>query len=150
MCKDGPASPGLSRNSAIEPARSACELATGPAGSITHCTGVAGAVVAPVSKVQSLGVDVEVIDAVNEHLWPRVLNASEHAWLQSCPAGERRIWATVIFSAKEAFYKCQYPIAAQWLEFQDVQVAMERPERPGDSFPITVTSSTLTFRVRGD
>ncbi len=48
---------------------------SGITGSITHCAGMAGAVVAPASKVRSLGVDVEVIDAVDEHLWPRVLNA---------------------------------------------------------------------------
>ena len=122
---------------------------SGITGSITHCAGMAGAVVAPTSNVRSLGVDVEVIDAVDEHLWPRVLNAWEHAWLQSFPAGERRIWATVIFSAKEAFYKCQYPIVGQWLEFDDVQVATQRPQEPFDCFPIIVTSSTLTLSGQG-
>ena len=30
--------------------------------------------------------------------------------------------ATLIFAAKEAFYKCQYPLTAEWLNFNDVTV----------------------------
>ena len=121
----------------------------GVTGSITHCAGLACAVVAPVGLVRSLGVDVEVVDAVDEHLWPRVLNAAERAWLDTCPADERRLWATAIFSAKEAFYKCQYPVTAQWLEFEDVQVALERPGMPFDAFPIRVISRALALSGQG-
>jgi 4'-phosphopantetheinyl transferase EntD len=121
----------------------------GVTGSITHCAGLACAVVAPVRLVKSLGLDVEVMDAVDEHLWPRVLNARERVWLQSCPAGEQRLWATVIFSAKEAFYKCQYPVTARWLEFEEAQVEVQRPERPSKAFAIRVTSHALTLSGQG-
>ena len=30
--------------------------------------------------------------------------------------------ATLFFSAKESFYKCQYPLTQQWVGFQDVEV----------------------------
>lgn len=121
----------------------------GVTGSITHCAGLACAVVASVSNVKSLGLDVEVIDAVDEHLWPRVLNDAERNWLKSCPEAEQRTWATVIFSAKEAFYKCQYPVTAQWLEFEDAHVSLERPGNLITAFPIKVASRTLTLAGQG-
>jgi 4'-phosphopantetheinyl transferase EntD len=121
----------------------------GVTGSITHCAGLACAVVAPVRLARSLGLDVEVVDAVDEHLWPRVLNAAERVWLQSCPQGEQRMWATVIFSAKEAFYKCQYPVTARWLEFEEAQVELQRPATLSDAFPIRVNSHALSLSGQG-
>jgi 4'-phosphopantetheinyl transferase EntD len=121
----------------------------GVTGSITHCAGLACAVVAPVQLVRSLGVDVEVIDAVDEHLWPRILNTAERSWLQTCPVDEQRVWATAIFSAKESFYKCQYPVTTHWLEFEDAHVELKRPVTPTEMFSIKVTSRTLTLSGHG-
>ena len=125
----------------------------GATGSITHCAGYACAVVAPAQGVRSLGLDVEVTGAVDEHLWPRVLGDSERAWLQSCAAQDRQLWATVIFSAKEAFYKCQYPVTAQWLEFEDAHVELGRTPpsltMTSAAFSISVTSSKVSLSGRG-
>jgi 4'-phosphopantetheinyl transferase EntD len=121
----------------------------GIVGSITHCTGLACAVVASSQHVRSLGLDVEVADAVDEHLWPRILNAAERAWLQACPSDERKIWATTIFSAKESFYKCQYPVTGHWLEFEDAHVELQRPQSNAEAFAIRVTSSTLALSGQG-
>ena len=104
---------------------------------------------APSERVRSLGLDVEVIDAVDEHLWSRILNAAERNWLESCRPDERRVWATVIFSAKEAFYKCQYPITAQWLEFEEAHVNLERPRTLSEAFSISVVSRSLTLTGQG-
>jgi 4'-phosphopantetheinyl transferase EntD len=121
----------------------------GVTGSITHCSGLASAVVARADVARSLGLDAEVIDAVEEHLWPRVLNSAERSWMQSCPADERRTWATVIYSAKEAFYKCQYPVTARWLEFEEVHVNLERPESRSAKFSIEARSPSLTLLGQG-
>jgi 4'-phosphopantetheinyl transferase EntD len=126
----------------------------GVTGSITHCAGFAAAVVAATPGVRSLGLDVEVSGAVDEHLWPRVLNAGERTWLQSCAEQGRPLWATVIFSAKEAFYKCQYPVTGQWLEFEDAHVELGRapwslPMASSAAFSITVTSSKVSLSGRG-
>ena len=84
---------------------------------------------------------------------PGVLNAGERAWLQTCAAPDRRLWATVIFSAKEAFYKCQYPVTAQWLEFEDahVQLGQLPPSSMASSaiFPISVASSRASLSGKG-
>ena len=121
----------------------------GVTGSITHCAGLAGAAVARTGEIRSLGLDAEVIDAVDEHLWPRVLNSAERNWLQSCPADERRIWATLIYSAKEAFYKCQFPVTSRWLEFEEVHVNLERPEDRSARFSIEARSPSLTLLGQG-
>jgi 4'-phosphopantetheinyl transferase EntD len=51
---------------------------------------------------------------------------------------ERSTAATVIFSAKEAYYKCQYSLTRRWLDFQDVLIDMT-----GDTFRITSYASGL-------
>ena len=50
-------------------------------------------------------------------LWRRIATPSELAWLRAqADQGER--WATLLFSAKEAFYKAQYPSSSTFLGFQ--------------------------------
>ena len=91
-------------------------------GSITHTAGFCAAVVAERRMVAALGLDSEVIGDVNAEIWPRVGVAAETAWLRTLPAAQHPAAMTLIFSAKEAFYKCQYPLARERLDFQDVRV----------------------------
>jgi 4'-phosphopantetheinyl transferase EntD len=91
-------------------------------GSITHTAGFCAAVVAERRMVGALGLDSEVVGDVNAEIWPRIGVAAETAWLQTLPASQRPAAMTLIFSAKEAFYKCQYPLARERLDFQDVRV----------------------------
>jgi 4'-phosphopantetheinyl transferase EntD len=44
------------------------------------------------------------------------------AWIDSLPAATPAAAVTLIFSAKEAFYKCQYPLTGEPLGFHDVRV----------------------------
>ncbi len=95
---------------------------TGTIGSISHAGGVAVAVVAATATIKAIGIDIEIMDAVRPELWPLVLSADERHWLRRQPAAEQIRWATAVFSAKEAFYKFQYPLTGQWLDFLDVEV----------------------------
>ncbi len=92
-------------------------------GSITHTTGLCAAVVAERARVSAIGVDSEVARAVKQELWPSICTAAELQWLDSLPAAQRPAAATLIFCAKEAFYKCQYPLVGQRLDFKDVGIA---------------------------
>ena len=121
----------------------------GVVGSITHCRGYGAAVVALESSVRSLGLDAEVADAVEPHLWPRVLNADEVAWVLSKPDSERRLWATVVFSAKEAFYKCQFGVTGKWLQFGDAQVHVEPLAAGAAAFALVSRSKDVTLQGRG-
>jgi 4'-phosphopantetheinyl transferase EntD len=91
-------------------------------GSITHTAGYGAAVVAERLSVAALGLDCEVVGDVKAELWPRVCVPTETAWVESLPASERPAAVTLIFSAKEAFYKCQFALVRERLNFHDVRV----------------------------
>lgn len=94
------------------------------AGSITHTAGFCGAVAARKTVVGALGLDAERRDAVHRRLWPQIAAPEELLWLESLPADASVDAATLLFSAKEAFYKCQFPLTREWLNFGDVSVSV--------------------------
>jgi 4'-phosphopantetheinyl transferase EntD len=119
---------------------------TGVTGSITHTTGYAAAVVGPVTRVRGLGVDTEVIAAVNEEVWEFICTPAEHTALhREAPEGRPRR-AALIFAAKEAFYKCQYPLSGEWLEFGDVSVAIRDSPSLNGEFEIRPARPLLVQR----
>jgi 4'-phosphopantetheinyl transferase EntD len=92
-------------------------------GSITHTAGFCAAVVAERRRIGAVGLDSEVVGHVNAEIWPSICVPIETAWIGSLPAAQRAAAVTLIFSAKEAFYKCQYPVSREFLDFHDVSVA---------------------------
>ena len=70
----------------------------------------------------AVGLDTEVAGAAKERLWPGICAPAELTWLDALPRAERAAAVTLIFSAKEAFYKCQYPLTGDWLNFHDLVV----------------------------
>ena len=91
-------------------------------GSITHTTGFCAAVIAERARFASLGIDTEMAEAVKTELWPSICVPAELGWIEALPPAERARAATLIFSAKEAFYKCQYPRTGEWLSFSDLRI----------------------------
>ena len=108
-------------------------------GSITHTDGYAAAVVAERLRMRALGIDSEIVGQVKVPLWAAICTQSEIAWLRSLPASERAAAATVIFSAKEAFYKCQFPLTRERLNFLDAVV--ETAARPGSAGTFSIRST---------
>jgi 4'-phosphopantetheinyl transferase EntD len=94
----------------------------GLVGSITHTQGFCAAVVGEQARFVGLGLDSENADAVSPDLWPSICIAAELAWIASLPARQRTRAATLVFAAKEAFYKCQYPSTGEWLSFSDLRI----------------------------
>jgi 4'-phosphopantetheinyl transferase EntD len=93
-------------------------------GSITHTRGFCAAVIAERRRFAALGLDVEVAGDVKRELWPHICVPRELVWLDSLPPDDRAAAATLVFSAKEAFYKCQYPLTGERLSFADVWVSV--------------------------
>jgi 4'-phosphopantetheinyl transferase EntD len=89
-------------------------------GSITHATGICGAVVARKNQFRAIGLDIEIVGHVTPGVWPYICTPEEMAWLDTLRESARSRCAALIFSAKESFYKCQYGMTQQWLEFDDV------------------------------
>jgi 4'-phosphopantetheinyl transferase EntD len=97
----------------------------GVVGSITHTHGFCAAAAARTDLLVALGIDTEIADAVSAELKPSICTPGELAWLDTLPLAEQGSAATLIFCAKEAFYKCQYPGTLEWLGFKDVEVHPE-------------------------
>jgi 4'-phosphopantetheinyl transferase EntD len=96
----------------------------GTTGSITHTDGFCAAVVAATAAIRAVGLDVELVDSVKPHLWRRICSPEELAMLQSADPEEAIAAATLLFSAKEAFYKCQHFLTGQWLGFSDITITV--------------------------
>lgn len=105
-------------------------------GSITHTEGLCAAVVAEKGRLAAVGLDSEVVGQVPAEIWPAVCLPEERVWLASLPDPARAAGVTLIFAAKEAFYKCQYPLVREWLDFHDVKVE-----------PLAWGTATGEFRV---
>jgi 4'-phosphopantetheinyl transferase EntD len=98
----------------------------GLVGSITHCTGYRGAVLAEQAKVTTVGIDAEP----NEGLTNGLLEAVSLAAERNRVAGLLRdhpgvAWDRMLFSAKESVYKAWYPLTATWLDFGDADIIID-------------------------
>jgi 4'-phosphopantetheinyl transferase EntD len=116
-------------------------------GSITHTAGFGAAVVAERQSAAALGLDSEVVGDVNAEVWPRICVPAETAWVESLPAPEQAAAVTLIFSAKEAFYKCQYALVRERLNFHDARVEAVAWGTSGGAFRIHATRS-IALRTR--
>jgi 4'-phosphopantetheinyl transferase EntD len=108
-------------------------------GSITHTTGLAAAVVAEKSLIAGVGIDCEVVGHVGTDIWPTICVPAETAWVQSLPQHMQSSAVAFLFSAKEAFYKCQYPLTGEWLDFHDVCVTPQEWGAPCSAFRVGAT-----------
>lgn len=122
----------------------------GLVGSITHTAGFCAAVVAERGRFGSLGLDTEIAGAVKEELWPSICVDAELRWIESLPRGDRTRAATLVFCAKEAFYKCQYPLTLQRLSFSDLRIAPEEWAAQGEgAFAVQPQRSLAVFSALG-
>jgi 4'-phosphopantetheinyl transferase EntD len=93
-------------------------------GSITHTAGLCAAVVGEAARFAGLGLDCEVVGDVEPELWPKICVPREIVWLRSLPTEEQARASALIFAAKEAFYKCQYPAVGEFLSFHDIRLGI--------------------------
>jgi 4'-phosphopantetheinyl transferase EntD len=91
-------------------------------GSITHCAGYCGVVVASREIARSVGLDAEAAAPLEPALAERICTPDELRRLGALPATPGLDWAKLTFSAKESFYKCYFPLARTVLGFRDVEI----------------------------
>lgn len=118
-------------------------------GSITHTDGFSAAAVGERRRFRAIGIDVERLGGVSRDLWSHVLVPAEAEWIASLPAPLQTSVATLIFSAKEAFYKCQYEVTQQWLEFKDVTVDFHGRTLDRNSFVVRPVGRVRLFEDNG-
>jgi 4'-phosphopantetheinyl transferase EntD len=101
----------------------------GVVGSITHTGrapgGYCGVVVGSSAEVQAVGLDAEQAAPLNPDLWPSLLTFREKGLLSRLAPAEAGRLGMVIFSAKESFYKVQFPLSRRFLAFGDVEIALD-------------------------
>ena len=94
-------------------------------GSITHTEGYCAAAVVPDALSAGIGIDVEAAGRVTEALEARICTPVEVGRLQRMNEARRRMTATVIFSAKEAVFKCQSHLPDALRGFHDVEIDLD-------------------------
>ncbi|AOW13509.1 hypothetical protein LPB072_12230 [Hydrogenophaga crassostreae] len=97
----------------------------GLVGSISHSRQACVAIVGRKAHVKSVGIDIEDHFPIEPELWHTICTPQELETVNQLDRADRGQWVTRLFSAKEAFYKWQYPLTGRFLEFQDVAITME-------------------------
>jgi 4'-phosphopantetheinyl transferase EntD len=92
----------------------------GVVGSLTHCAGFRGAVVARAGDVRSVGIDAEPHDVLPKGVLDAISLPQERGQLASLGGGLH--WDRILFCAKEATYKAWFPLTHRWLGFEDANV----------------------------
>ena len=98
-------------------------------GSITHCAGYRGAVLARTGQIATVGIDAEPNAALPDGLLKLISLPAERDRLARLAEIEPSVhWDRLLFCAKEAVYKAWYPLAERWLDFEEAEVTFE-PEQ---------------------
>jgi 4'-phosphopantetheinyl transferase EntD len=77
-------------------------------------------------EVGTPGIDAEDRPTLAEPLWRMVLRAEEREALERLPPAQRGRLGLVLFSAKEALYKAQYPWSRTYMGFSELRVDLVR------------------------
>jgi phosphopantetheine--protein transferase-like protein len=97
-------------------------------GTVSHNEIWCGAAVARRCDVAGIGLDIETVTRIGENLWRRIITKEERTWLDRQPAAESQQWAALIFSAKEAVYKCIAALVPQRIGFMDAVIVPDLQE----------------------
>lgn len=107
----------------------------GVVGSITHTREYCAVAVSTSPSIKGLGVDAEIISRLKMDLWEKICTPNEIHDLDSLNSDDAQKMATLIFSAKESFYKSQYRLSHMFVGFQDAETAIDTE---GRTFTITL------------
>ena len=94
----------------------------GHVGSISHCRDLCGAVVAKNNDFQSIGFDIENIRQLKQNIKKLICTAYEVDWLTQQKVDNHDLFVILLFSLKEAVFKCVFPHQNIQLGFKDVSI----------------------------
>src|ERR1700722_15689506 len=112
----------------------------GVVGSITHTLEYCAVALGRAADFSSMGLDAERVRILEGRIADLVLTPRELRWLATQPTSERNDLLVLMFSAKEAFYKCQYPVTGAFLEFKDAELDIDRDAM---RFAVTTLQNSL-------
>jgi len=95
----------------------------GVVGSITHTDDFAAAAVAWAADIAAIGIDSEqIIDSATARDIADICMVDEMSLFSVAHGRSFCEFCTFVFSAKEAVFKCLFPITRKFLEFSDVRI----------------------------
>jgi 4'-phosphopantetheinyl transferase EntD len=97
----------------------------GIVGSITHVRTRCAVAVARDTDIRAIGIDLEDDAPLSATVLPEVCDPSERGWLRAQPSADRGWLGKLVFCAKEAVYKLQYPLTKTYLDFDAVTVEVD-------------------------
>lgn len=121
---------------------------SGIVGSITHCDGYCAAALARATEIASVGIDAELITPLDLQVLEIMASPEERRDLQKLPAELPSLWPCTLFSAKEAIFKCWYPLTKHWLNFHDAKLSID-PSTCSFEAELLVLSPNFPRKVRG-
>ena len=95
-------------------------------GAISHTDGVAGALVAHRDAYLGIGLDLERLQPIG-HLAEQICTAQEHAAATAADVPAEHL--NVLFGAKEALYKCIWPLVRRFVAFDEVGLTLDFASR---------------------
>jgi 4'-phosphopantetheinyl transferase EntD len=117
-------------------------------GSITHTSTRAAAAVGRARDFLGLGIDVEEIARMSLSFAEKIATGEEREQLRAVADPRRQL--ALLYSAKESWFKCQYPSTKEYLGFMDAVVQFDWS---GGTFAIRPTREqagiALAPRARG-
>lgn len=94
----------------------------GVLGSISHSQRLTGAIVGRSTDFFSIGLDIEKTGGIQPDMWDLIYTDAEQAFLHKIPRAQLELFSTLLFSFKESFYKFQFPVSRQFIDFKDVEI----------------------------
>ena len=94
----------------------------GVTGSITHCDLLCCSVAAFRKDIAGIGIDAEAFRTISDRLGRSILTGPECDRRGCLSPRLASVWPLLAFSAKEAFFKCYYPLSGARLELEDIAV----------------------------
>lgn len=119
---------------------------SGVVGSITHCKELCSVAISENGTLNSLGIDLEKTKRVQSRFLSKIASEHEAKEMESYLYENEfstDVALAAIFSAKEAFYKFQYPLTGAWLGFRDVEIQISDGKIHFTPKEETITNETL-------
>ncbi|WP_319777247.1 4'-phosphopantetheinyl transferase superfamily protein [Maridesulfovibrio sp.] len=110
-------------------------------GSISHTKGYCAAAVACARELKGIGLDLEIDSPLDWKLSGLVCSTNELARLKAYPPNERCKLAKIIFSVKEAAFKCQFPSTKEFIDYNQAEISLDVGK---GSFRVEVMGKSLS------
>ena len=114
-------------------------------GSISHCHDIAGAVVVDNSILPAVGIDIERLKPLKERFVDYICTDEEKAWLNTQTGYSLDTLLLMLFSLKEAIYKCVYVATDQKLTFKDCNILPDL-SRQTAQIKLSIDTADLTVK----